>query len=245
MEYFKKLINKFRFLLVNIIITGIKFDRMNFVSFLQKKSHEKTYEILGEQFSNSLLFEDKHELWDFVINQITNEKLQSEADKSNICLEFGVGGGESLRYFSKKLLKKNIKIVGFDTFFGNPQIWPGTNNQVGSSNQNGMPPKNLPANVEIVQGYIEETLQNYLETNQIKKIKFMHIDVNIYSAAKFILEITKKYTDNNTLILFDELINYPFWWNNGEYKALAEVYSSSQYKYLALDHTKRALIQLV
>ena len=73
----------------------------------------------------------------------------------------------------------------------------------------------------------------------------MHIDVNIYSAAKFILEITKKYTDNNTLILFDELINYPFWWNNGEYKALAEVYSSSQYKYLALDHTKRALIQLV
>lgn len=245
MEYFKKLINKFRFLLVNIIITGIKFDRMNFVSFLQKKSHEKTYEILGEQISNSLLFEDKYELWDFVINQIINEKLQSQTDKYNICLEFGVGRGVSLRYFSNKLLKKNIKIAGFDTFLGNPQIWPGTNSQVGASNQNGMQPKNLPANVEIVQGYIEETLQNYLETNQIKKIKFMHIDVNIYSAAKFILEITKKYTDNNTLILFDELINYPFWWNNGEYKALAEVYSSNQYKYLALDHTKRALIQLV
>lgn len=239
----KKLLNKFRLILVNIFITGLKYDRMNFVSFLQKKSHEKTYEILGEKISNSLLFENKHELWDFVINQITNKKILDD-DRSNICLEFGVGGGESLRYFSNNLLKKNIKIVGFDSFFGNPQIWPGTNNQVGSSNQNGKLPKNLPKNVEIVQGYIEETLQNYLETNEIKKINFMHIDVNIYSTSKFILEITKKYTDNNTLILFDELINYPFWWKNGEYKALTEVYSSNQYEYLALDQAKKALIQL-
>jgi len=239
----KKLLNKFRLILVNIFITGLKYDRMNFVSFLQKKSHEKTYEILGEQISNSLLFENKHELWDFVINQITNKKILDD-NTSNICLEFGVGGGESLRYFSNKLLKNNIKIVGFDSFLGNPQIWPGTNNQIGSSNQNGKLPKNLPTNVEIVQGYIEETLQNYLETNEIKKINFMHIDVNIYSTSKFILEITKKYTDNNTLILFDELINYPFWWKNGEYKALTEVYSSSQYEYLALDQAKKALIQL-
>lgn len=245
MSLMKKLIYKFRFILVNIFITALKYDRLNFVSFLQKKSHEKTYEILGEEISSSLLFENKHELWDFVINEITNKNLQLKDDKSNICLEFGVGGGESLRYFSNKLLKNNIKIVGFDSFFGNPQIWPGTNNQVGSSNQNGKHPKNLPANVEIVQGFIEKTLQNYLETNKIKKIKFMHIDVNIYSTSKFILEITKKYTDNNTLILFDELINYPFWWNNGEYKALVEVYSSRQYKYLALDQAKKALIQLV
>ena len=58
-----------------------------------------------------------------------------------------MGAGESIRFFAKKLKLKDIDIIGFDTFYGNPEVWPGTNNKIGSSNQNGELPKNLPKNV--------------------------------------------------------------------------------------------------
>ena len=81
--------------------------------------------------------------------------------------------------------------------------------------------------------------------NNITKIDFIHVDVNIYSAAKIILEKTKKHMNKNSLILFDELVNYPFWWKNGEFKALIETYNKNEYKYVAFDRAKKSLIQIV
>lgn len=37
-QFFFKLSNKIRNLFINLIINAIQYDRMNFVSFLQKKS---------------------------------------------------------------------------------------------------------------------------------------------------------------------------------------------------------------
>ena len=56
---FFKLFYKIRNLFINLIINAIQYDRMNFVSFLQTKAHEKTIEILGDDISNSLFFEKK------------------------------------------------------------------------------------------------------------------------------------------------------------------------------------------
>ena len=53
-NFFYKIFNKIRLIFVNIIIKAIKYDRMNFVSFLQKNAHEKTVEILGDDISDSL-----------------------------------------------------------------------------------------------------------------------------------------------------------------------------------------------
>ena len=242
-NFFYKIFNKIRLIFVNIIIKAIKYDRMNFVSFLQKNAHEKTVEILGDDISDSLFFENKHDLWGLAIEKVINDK--KESNKKKVCLEFGVGGGESIRFFANKFLNNDIKIIGFDSFYGNPEVWPGTENKVGSSNQYGKVPKNLPSNVEIVKGYIEETLSKFLEENNITKIDFIHVDVNIYSAAKIILEKTKKHMNKNSLILFDELVNYPFWWKNGEFKALIETYNKNEYKYVAFDRAKKSLIQIV
>lgn len=233
---------RIKLIFVNTIITAIKYDRMNFVSFLQKDAHQKTLEILGDQISGSLFFESKHDLWDFTIKEV--EKLDKD-NNNKICMEFGVGGGESIRFFSKKFMKNNINIVGFDTFYGNPDIWPGTDNMIGSSNQNGKIPKNLDKNVKIIKGYIEDTLEDFIKKNNIKKIDFIHVDVNIYSTSKKILEVTKKYMNKDSLILFDELVNYPFWWKNGEYKALTETYQKNEFKYLAFDRAKKTLIKIL
>ena len=239
---FFKLFYKIRNLFINLIINAIQYDRMNFVSFLQTKAHEKTIEILGDDISNSLFFENKHELWDLTIDYIKNINKKNNI---KVCLEFGVGAGESIRFFAKKLKLKEIDIIGFDTFYGNPEVWPGTNNKIGSSNQNGELPKNLPKNAKIVKGLIENTLEEYLKKNNITKIDFIHIDVNIYSASKHILQKTKKYMDSGSYILFDELVNYPYWWQNGEYKALIENYNNNEFEYVAFDKAKKSLIKIL
>jgi hypothetical protein len=155
-----------------------------------------------------------------------------------------VGAGKSINYFAKKLSKNNLTIYGFDTFFGNPEIWPGSDATIGTSNQFGEIPKNLEKNVTIVKGKIEDTLIEFQKKNK-EKIGIMHIDVNVYSSAKFILENTKSKLQSGTIIIFDELVNYPFWWKNGEFKALKEVFSDDEYKFIAFDNTKKAAIKII
>ena len=43
-----------------------------------------------------------------------------------------------------------------------------------------------------------------------EKIAIIHIDVNIYSTSKFILEKTKDKLQSGSIIIFDELVNYNF-----------------------------------
>ena len=135
-------------------------------------------------------------------------------------------------------------IHGFDTFEGNLEDWYGTENTSGAASQNGIPPVKLEKNIEIIKGKIEDTLEIFIKEKNIKKINFIHIDVNVYSTSKFILEITKPFMSKNSIICFDELVNYPMWWKGGEYKALTEVYNKEEYIFLAFDNAKKASIKL-
>ena len=246
MNFLKSFFLKIRQLMINIIVNAIETENSNFVNFLNKKSHQKTLEILNDRMANSLFFTSKFELWDFIVQEIINFETKNNMkiyEKANL-LEFGVGAGISISYIATKLKKNNLTITGFDSFYGNPEVWPGTNNIIGSSNQFGKIPNNLPENVFIVEGKIEETLSKYLLDNQIKKISFVHIDVNIYSTTNFILKTLKPFMQNGTIILFDELVNYPFWWLNGEYKSLIENFDDSEYEYIAFDRAKKAAIRI-
>jgi hypothetical protein len=246
MNFLKSILFKIRNLIINIIVNALEAENSNFVNFLNKKSHQKTLEILNDRMANSLFFTSKFELWDFITQEIINYETKNHLkiyEKASL-LEFGVGAGISISYMANKLKKNNLTITGFDSFYGNPEVWPGTNNIIGSSNQFGKIPNNLPENVFIVEGKIEETLSKYLLDNQIKKISFVHIDVNIYSTSNFILKTLKPFMQNGSIILFDELVNYPFWWLNGEYKSLIENFDDSEYEYIAFDRAKKAAIRI-
>lgn len=227
--------------LVKIALTSKKYHAKDFNSFLQKKAHEKTFEILSDELSSSLIFDNKYEFWDFCLDEAINNS-NMEIDK-NLILEFGVGAGNSINYFANKLSQHNLSIFGFDTFFGNPEIWPGSNNAIGSSTQFGEIPKNLKKNVIIIKGKIEDTLVEF-QKKHLEKILLIHIDVNIYSTSKFILEKTKDKLQSGTIIIFDELVNYSFWWKNGEYKALKEVFLEDEFEYIAFDNAKKAAIRI-
>lgn len=136
---------------------------------------------------------ESNEYYDQVVSLIKNEGLW---------LEFGVWSGRTINYFAKKT--KN-KIYGFDSFLGLPEgndYW-----SEGMFNMNGNPPK-VDKNVELVVGWFEDTLDNFL-TEHDENISFLHVDCDIYSSSKFVLNKLKDRIAKGTVIAFDEIYNYP------------------------------------
>jgi len=59
------------------------------------------------------------------------------------------------------------------------------------------------------------------------------------------IEKIKPYLIDKSIILFDELYNFPGW-DVGEYKALTEVFDSEEYKFIAFSKKdKQVAIQIM
>ena len=93
--------------------------------------------------------------------------------------------------------------------------------------------KNVKNNKDLLLeiGLIKDTLPNFLKKNSSKKIAFCHIDVDTYETTKFILLAIKPFLLTGSIILFDEIHNFAGW-EQGEYKALIEVFSPSEYSFI-------------
>ena len=70
------------------------------------------------------------------------------------------------------------------------------------------------------------------------------MDLDTYESSKYVLEKIKPYLSKNAIILFDELYNF-IGWENGEYKALKEVFTDDEYEFKAFTlNYCQAVIQL-
>ncbi|MDO3383255.1 class I SAM-dependent methyltransferase [Gilvimarinus algae] len=130
-------------------------------------------------------------------------------------LEFGVYKGASIRYLSD--LFPGRRIYGFDSFVGLPEPWVRTTDGkfygVGHFRLTQKP--TVPDNVTLVEGYFESTLPVWLSSfNGI--VALLHIDADLYSSAKFVLESLDRYLVPEVVIVFDELCD---WQNSGVYSA--------------------------
>ena len=99
-------------------------------------------------------------------------------------------------------------------------------------------------NVVFIKCNVQNTLKKFLELEN-PKIIFVHMDLDTYESTKFVLIKLKPYLKANSVILFDQLYNYPGW-KEGEFKALSEVFNETDYKYLAFaKYSKQVLIQIL
>lgn len=89
----------------------------------------------------------------------------------------------------------------------------------------------MNSNINPVIGWVEGTLDDFLSQYN-PRVNFIHFDMDTYSPTKFTLEKIKPYLTKNAIIIFDELYNYPGW-ENGEYKALKEVFSEKEFVFKA------------
>lgn len=143
--------------------------------------------------------------------------LNLEHKPDTLWLEFGVWNGDSINFIASHT---QDKVYGFDSFEGLPERWR-EGYDVGMFSRNGEIPE-VAANVEIVKGWFKDTLPGFINS-QNKKVSLIHIDVDLYSSTKCVLETLKEHMDVDCIIIFDELVNYPgFDGETGELKAFYE-----------------------
>jgi hypothetical protein len=150
---------------------------------------------------------------------------KSRADEG-LVLEFGVWQGQSLRTLAQIF---DQKIYGFDSFQGLPEDW--RSGSPGGTFALERPPQ-VPPNAELVIGWFNATLDGFLATHP-GRIKFLHIDCDLYSSTLQVLTGCAERLDQGSIIVFDEYFNYPNW-KEGEFKAFQEVTAANQigYEYL-------------
>ncbi|CAF1179182.1 unnamed protein product [Adineta steineri] len=163
-------------------------------------------------------------------------------------MEFGVFQGATLSQIAKwkSTYCSNISqlVYGFDTFTGLPTGW-----------RPGYPPGSLsipngtkisvPLNAVLVKGLFIDTLPTQLRLLDLEyrcttPVSFVHIDSDTYSSARDVLFLLGTRFVPGTIIIFDELFNYPSY-EKHEIKALFEFLSSSNLRFIPLGATDKIL----
>jgi hypothetical protein len=75
-------------------------------------------------------------------------------------------------------------------------------------------------NVILHKGLFHESLPGFLADHH-EDVAFMHIDCDLYSSTRTVLELLRDRIVPGTVIQFDEFLNYPGW-QQGEYRAFSE-----------------------
>lgn len=120
--------------------------------------------------------------------------------------EFGVASGGSIGWFTRHF--KHSPIYGFDSFEGLPEDWNlgSTVLKKGHFTTKGKTPQVEGAT--FIKGWFEDTLPNFLEEHS-DYLKIIHLDADLYSSTKYVLEQVKERLVPGTFILFDELTHFP------------------------------------
>lgn len=148
-------------------------------------------------------------------------------------LEFGVYKGRTINYIARQL--KGGMIYGFDSFEGLPEFWRDGSDK-GLFDMQGKLPK-VHDNVQLIKGWFDSTIPTFLE-GHTQQIAFLHIDCDIYSSTKIILEQLGPYIQKGTVIVFDEYFNYPGW-EQGEFKAFQEFVAKYRVRYRYLTYNRK------
>lgn len=149
----------------------------------------------------------------------------AEAGAQPVYLEFGVFSGRSINMIAHAA-GPEARIVGFDSFEGLPERWR-DGYEAGTFQVDGLP--KVRRNVELVKGWFDQTLPEFVKTLRIK-VGFIHIDCDLYSSTRTILENLAPHLADDVMIVFDEYFNYPGW-RQHEFKAFQEFIRDSDYSY--------------
>lgn len=142
-------------------------------------------------------------------------------------LEFGVYSGTTINFIASRV---ETAVHGFDSFEGLPEQWG--NVPAGKFTRHGDLPE-VRENVSLHVGWFDQTLPGFLESHP-GNAAFIHIDADLYSSAKTVLDLLRPRIVPGTVIVFDEFFNYPGWQEH-ECKAFQEFISTSglAFKYIS------------
>lgn len=133
-------------------------------------------------------------------------------NKCKHVLEFGVCQGVSMKVI-RETLDKSFSVFGFDSFVGLPETWIDKKGKIVVSKERFSTGGKIPDinDVEFYSGWFTDTLPKYLEIAE--PIALLHIDCDLYSSTKEVLEALNRYIVKGTIIVFDEW----FYWHDPYY----------------------------
>ncbi len=161
-------------------------------------------------------------------------------------LEFGVWNGLSINHIARQVQET---VYGFDSFEGLPVVWWEGKNAVALVTKEYFKRYSLPKvrrNVKLVKGWFDKTLPGFLAEHG-EPVAFIHIDSDVYESAKVVFDLLGDRIVKGTVILFDELFNYPCW-EDHEWRAFQEFIKARNAKvqYLAFNSTgEQVAVQVV
>ena len=191
------------------------------------------YELQLRARSSSADYVEKH-MADAVVFWRLDEILAycvRRAPAEGLLLEFGVAAGKSINIIAAAAHGREV--YGFDSFEGLPENWSGHVETQGSFSRKGQLPQVLPQ-VRLYKGWFRETLEQF-KAQQSGPVAFLHIDCDLYSSTREVLQGLADRLIIGTVIEFDEYFNYPNWQQH-EFRAWQEFVREHgiQYRYLAM-----------
>lgn len=194
-------------------LLGLKTDSFDLDMTARRLAAESSAEYLSTHMRQAQKFETDYDL---------HEAVRDWVGIDGHRLEFGVATGRTIRHWAR--LWPQYEIHGFDSFEGLPETWL-WNIRKGHFAQK-LP--RVPSNVQLHQGWFDETLPEWL--NRQGPIAFLHIDSDLYSSAKYILDQVHDRIRPGTVIVFDEYFNFPGW-QQDEFRAWQEFVKQYQVRY--------------
>jgi hypothetical protein len=135
-------------------------------------------------------------------------------EQDGLICEFGVWRGTTINFIASLTTRT---VYGFDSFEGLPERWRDGFDK-GRFRLQKLP--SVRSNVQLIKGWFDESLPPFLADHK-ENAAFLHVDCDLYSSAKTVLDLFRERIQRGTVIVFDEYFNYPGW-QHGETKAFNE-----------------------
>jgi hypothetical protein len=190
---------------------------------IQRDAMKESARYVLEHFELHKVYADREVLLERCLELIPHDGL---------ILEFGVYRGGTILKIAARLPDRQV--FGFDSFEGLPEPWFFFSQGI-FSDRKGVP--SMPNNVILIKGLFQDTSSDFL-TKHPGSIAFLHVDSDLYSSCKFVLETYGERIRPQTIILFDEFYNYPTWME-GEFKAFHEWCDAVGARYEIIGFTAR------
>jgi Macrocin-O-methyltransferase (TylF) len=196
---------------------------------LTRTAIESSANFIEQYMGDAQPFETREGLYKHVMRRIS---------ASGLVLEFGVHNGRSINVIAS-LTDRTVH--GFDSFEGLPvddDIPNFTDGGVkwyaGKMSRGGTLP-DVRDNVRLHKGWFISLLPEFLATHE-GKIAFMHIDCDIYSSTRDVLNRSRDRISEGTIIVFDEYMNFEGWQRH-EHRALMEFVTTTDMRYEFIAYT--------
>jgi Macrocin-O-methyltransferase (TylF) len=214
-----------------------KYSSLDINLQIQKKALESTVDYVIENMTHAQTFTDNFSLLKWAI---------SKSHLDGLVMEFGVWQGATVNFIAQHA--SSTEVHGFDSFEGLPEFWidiPHVGRfDKGSFDMKGQLP-DVVKNVQLYPGWFNDSLPRFLE-NHHEHVSFIHIDCDLYSSTKTVLDLLKERIKSGTVIVFDEYFNYPTW-EKHEFKAFQEFVTEKniKYQYLAYNRVGREVAVMI